>query len=231
MSSDALIQRLLADRPAFHAWPDGAPADWSVAPDVLRFLATQVKPGMNTLETGAGQTTVAFALAGANHVCITPDRAQAEKIEGYLEALEATASVRFIHQSSDEALPAGQGIPEQLDVVLIDGAHRFPFPILDWHYTQARVPVGGLVIVDDYKMPSVRILYDFLAGEQEWELVRAFEVTAFFRKVKETVSVWDWADQSINRPHLDRVRQKMTEGRPGPQHLSGMFKRWLGAGS
>jgi hypothetical protein len=54
---------------------------------------------MNTLETGAGQTTVAFVLCGANHICITPDTAQAAKIHDYLEALEVTSSVRFIHQS------------------------------------------------------------------------------------------------------------------------------------
>jgi predicted O-methyltransferase YrrM len=228
--TEALIQQLLADKPAFHAWPDGTPANWSVAPDVLRSLAALVKSGMNTLETGAGQTTVAFALGGANHVCITPDTAQAEKIQRYLGALGVTASVRFIHQSSDEALPAGRGISEQLDIVLIDGAHRFPLPILDWYYTQARVPVGGLMIVDDYKMPSVRILYDFLQGEDEWELAQAFEITAFFRRVKETVSVWDWADQRINKPHLDRIRQK-TESSTGTQNLSALFKRWLGARS
>lgn len=226
----ALIERLLTERPAFHAWPDGAPADWSVAPDVLRFLAELVKPGMNTLETGAGQTTVAFAVAGANHTCITPDSAQAEKIQAYIRSLAARSSIRFIHRSSDEALPTDRDIPERLDLVLIDGAHRFPFPILDWHYTQARVPVGGYVVVDDYKMPSVRILYDFLSGEDEWELARAFEVTAFFRKVKDVVSVWDWADQRINKPHLDRIQQK-AEAKPGSQNLSMIFKRWLGAGS
>jgi predicted O-methyltransferase YrrM len=185
---------------------------------------------MNTLETGAGQTTVAFALGGANHVSVTPDRAQAEKIRTYLGALGVTASVRFIHRSSDEALPAGQDIPERLDIVLIDGAHRFPFPILDWYFTQARLAVGGLMIVDDYKMPSVRILYDFLQGEDEWELAYAFEVTAFFRRVKKTVGVWDWADQRINKPHLDRYRQQM-ESAARPQNVSALFRRWLRAGS
>ena len=63
------------------------------------------------------------------------------------------------------------------------------------------------MIVDDIRMPSVRILYDFLNGEDEWELVTAFEVTAAFRRVKETVCVWDWADQRINKPHLDRFSQ------------------------
>ncbi|CAN7578274.1 class I SAM-dependent methyltransferase [Phenylobacterium sp. LjRoot219] len=229
-TTQALVERLLAERPAFHAWPDGTPANWSVAGDVLRHLAALVQPGMKTLETGAGQTTVAFALAGAEHVCITPDATQATKIRDYLATLGAPHALRFIHQSSDEALPSGHGIPEQLDVVLIDGAHRFPFPILDWYYTQARVPVGGHMIVDDYNMPSVRILHDFLVGEDEWELAKAFEVTAFFRRVKATVSVWDWADQQLNKPHLERLRQKEA-GQPAPQNLSAWVKRLVGAGS
>jgi hypothetical protein len=228
--TDTLIEQLLVDRPAFHAWPDGTPANWSVAPDALRFLSDLVRPGMNTLETGAGQTTVAFAAGGANHVSVTPDVAQAQKIQAYLESRGVNAAVRFIHESSDEALPSGKGIPERLDIVLIDGAHRFPFPMLDWYYTQARVPVGGMVVVDDYRMPSVRILYDFLDGEEEWELVKAFEVTAFFRRVKETVGVWDWADQRINKPHLDRIAQK-TGSSSAPSNLSALFKKWLGGGS
>jgi hypothetical protein len=224
VGSQALVDRLLAERPAFHAWPDGAPADWSVAGEVLRYLAALVRPGMNTLETGAGQTTAAFALAGAHHVCITPDATQAQKITDYLAQLGAAPSLQFIHRSSDEALPSGEGIPDRLDVVLIDGAHRFPFPMLDWHYTQGRVPVGGHMIVDDYPMPSVRMLYDFLAGEDEWELVKAFQVTAVFRRVKETVAVWDWADQRINEPHLEMVRQKQA-GQTAPQGLSAWIRR------
>lgn len=220
--TQANIEQMLKDRPAFHAWPDGTPAYWSVAGEVLRFIADQVQPGMNTLETGAGQTTVAFALKGANHVCITPDVEQATRIREYLDPQAPSGSVNFIHRSSDEALPSGEDIPERLDIVLIDGAHRFPFPILDWYYTQARIPVGGMVIVDDYRMPSVRILYDFLAGEDEWELVKAFEVTAAFRRTKETVSVWDWADQQINKPHLDRMSAKTPAGKS--KHLLDLFK-------
>src|SRR5215831_3071645 len=76
----AELERLIVERPSFHAWPDGTPANWSVEPRVLRFIAAHVKPGMSTLETGAGQTTVAFALAGAHHICITPDQAQVDRI-------------------------------------------------------------------------------------------------------------------------------------------------------
>lgn len=222
-----LIERLIAEGPYFHAWPDGRPANWAVEPDVLRFLAAHLKPKMQTLETGAGQTTVAFAITGARHTCITPDVAQAERIQSYITTLMIEDTVSFIHNSSDVALPSGDGIPNRLDFVLIDGAHRFPFPILDWHYTQHRVPVGGFVAVDDYVMPSVRILHDFLCGEKEWELIKAFEVTSFFRRVETTVSMWDWADQAINKPHLERIARK--SGADGGLHgLSALIKKWLG---
>ena len=224
---DVLIERLIAEQPQFHAWPDGTPANWSVAPEILRFLATLLKPGMQTLETGAGQTTVAFAIARARHTCITPDRSQADKIRAYIRALQIEDTVSFVHQSSDVALPLGQGVPDCLDFVLIDGAHRFPFPILDWHYTEHRVPVGGIVAVDDYVMPSVRMLHNFLLGEDEWELIKAFEVTSFFRRVKATVSIWDWADQKVNRAHLERIKMK-SGAYGGRQGLSAMIQTWLG---
>lgn len=204
------IEQLIAERPDLHAWPDGKPANWSVAPDVLRHIYECLAPDMHTLETGAGQTTVAFAIAGTHHVSITPDRAEAERIRAYCAARGIADTITFIHQSSDIALPAGVGIPDRLDFVLIDGAHRFPFPIIDWHYTERRIPVGGIVCVDDYPMPSVKILHDFLLGEDEWAQARLFERSSFFRRVRETVSVWDWADQNINRS----AKQPQTTGWP-----------------
>ena len=94
------------------------------------------------------------------------------------------------------------------------------------------MPVGGIVLVDDYRMPSVRILYDFLDGEDEWELVKAFEVTAAFRRVKETVCEWDWADQQINKPHLERIAQKTNaaqNGNAASRDLFGTFKKFFGS--
>ena len=100
------IETLISERPHFHAWPDGRPANWSVAPDVLRFIRASLKPSMRTLETGAGQTTVAFAIAGTHHVCITPDRAQAERIRGYCSEHGIEDTVRFIRDGWDIALPS-----------------------------------------------------------------------------------------------------------------------------
>jgi hypothetical protein len=215
------VEELIAQRPHFHAWPDGKPANWAVAPDVLRFMRQRITPGMRTLETGAGQSTVVFAMAGAQHTCITPDRDQAERIRAYCTAHAIPNTVTFIHESSDVALASGRGIPEALDFVLIDGAHRFPYPILDWHYTERRLGVGGIVAVDDYPMPSVKILFDFLAGEDEWELIQRFQRTAFFRRRRETVNVWDWADQKIN----EKARKAFVNGQQ-PRFFH-RLRRWM----
>lgn len=194
------IEDLIAEQPNFHAWPDGRPANWSVANDVLRFIHQSIVPGMQTLETGSGRTTVVFALAGAHHTCISPNREETERIRHYLARHGIKDTIRFIHDSSDVVLPAGKDIPEVLDFVLIDGAHRFPMAVIDWHYSERRVRVGGIVAVDDYPMPSVRVLHDFLMGEDEWQLTKKFMRTSFFQRVHETVSVWDWADQNMNKP-------------------------------
>lgn len=193
------VERLIGAQPSFHAWPDGRPANWSVAPDVLRYIAARVKPGMNTLETGAGHTTVMFCAAGARHISVTPDAAQAARIRDYLKAEGLPAELTFLHESSDVALPGASILPDRLDFVLVDGAHRFPFPIIDWHYTESRVPVGGIVAVDDCHMPSVRILYAFLAGEDDWRLVDEIGATAFFERLRKTENVWDWSEQTINK--------------------------------
>ena len=204
----ASLDRLIKDCPHFHAWPDGKPANWAAPTDVLRFISDHVKPGMRTLETGAGQTTVAFAIADAQHIAITPDREQTRRIEEYCRERGIENRVTFIHGSSDAVLPSGRDIPERLDFVFIDGAHRFPFAIIDWHYTASRVPTGGIVAVDDCRMPSVRILHDFLAAEDDWELIKSVHVTAFFQRVRETANMWDWADQKINKPHVDMLARQ-----------------------
>lgn len=128
MKSHLLLESLISENPSFHEWGNGSPANWSVSPDVLRFLYRHLFPEMKTLETGSGQTTVVFAIAGTDHVCITPQAQEVEKIRACCSAFGAAGKVAFLHDSSDFALPRGEGIPDTLDFVFVDGAHRFPSP-------------------------------------------------------------------------------------------------------
>jgi hypothetical protein len=47
-------------------------------------------------------------------------------------------------------------------------------------------------------MPSVHILFQFLRTEEEWELIRIVENTAFFCKLREPRELVDWSGQKIN---------------------------------
>jgi hypothetical protein len=195
----AKLEKLLVDRPAFHVDQGSLTHTWSVQGDTLRYIYSQLAPGQLTLETGCGQTTVVFAIVGTKHTCVMPDESEAQRVITYCESLGLNHTINFIIRSSDVALSKNKSVPLELDFVLIDGAHAFPAPIIDWHYTARRMKVGGILAVDDYKMPSVKILYDFLSGEdEEWQFTRIVQNTAFFKKIRDPRQLVDWKGQKIN---------------------------------
>jgi len=195
---DVDLEKLVADQPLFHQYRDGTMASWAIDRKPLEFICRHVRPGMRTLETGAGHSTVAFAIAGADHICVTPSVAEAERIEAYCRENGLSPRIRFVHESSEFALARPDALPEELDFVLIDGAHRFPYAILDWHYTDSKLRAGGFVGIDDYRMPSVNVLCRFLDGEDDWELVETTDNTAFYRKLRVPVVTSDWQHQKMN---------------------------------
>lgn len=202
------IEKLLQDNPSFHQWPDGSTANWAVLPEVLTWIAAHVTPGMVTLELGAGQTTVAFVVAGAHHTCVNPDRRQNQLVAEYLQSHQFTGQLNLIEGWSDMVLPGHADLPASIDLVFIDGAHRFPYPIVDWHYAQQRLVLGGIIGLDDVEVPSIRVLFDFLQGEDEWELITLIQArTAFFRYVRQPIVRQDHLDQKFNRPVSHSVSQ------------------------
>lgn len=200
------IERLLKDRPMFHTWDDGSPVSFATSPRVLHFIFEHAKPNMTTLETGSGYSTVAFALAKTNHICITPSQEEPKKILQYCQQIGLQASIQFLTESSDAVLPKPGAIPAALDFVFIDGAHRFPYACVDFHYTGEKVKVGGILGVDDVDMPSVKVLYDFLQGEADWKLMERIKDTAFFQRVSLPNHVMDWTGQGMNQGYKKRKK-------------------------
>ena len=201
-----IVERVIEDRPQFHERSDGSAVSWAVNPDVLRFIYETVKPDMATLETGSGHSTVAFVLAGARHIAVTPSENEPKRILEYCASIGIEPTVRFLTGCSDIVLPCSDAIPQELDFVFIDGAHYFPIACIDFHYTAPRLKVGGIMGVDDILMPSVRILYDFLRKEDDWELVRQITDTAFYRLLRKTDSAANdpWISQGINKDFWQR---------------------------
>ena len=154
----ASIQRVLDDPPPTHA--DGimshAPTGvWQTERSAYEFLAQCAVQGIATLETGCGISTVLLGLWGARHTCITPSADEVERTQAYCESREISLeNVEFLIGPSDEILPSLSS-SHQLDLVLIDGGHAFPLPIIDWYYAASRLRAGGILVVDDLQLAPV----------------------------------------------------------------------------
>jgi hypothetical protein len=163
----------------------------------LEWLEREVEPGLATLETGAGSSTLAFARGGADHVAVTPSAGEEQRIRAQADRMGIDHSkVRFELGPSHEVLPKLDARP--LDLVLIDGAHGFPYPVLDWWYVAPHLKVGGRMLIDDAYMPPVAALVDALRAQPGWEIVESVGYrTVVARKTAEGIPHWDWAGERV----------------------------------
>lgn len=174
----------------------GEPASYGISREIGRFIARNVPEGGRTVETGCGVSTLVFALAGARHVSVTPRRDEVTSLRSYAgERGVPLDRVEFVVADSADALPAAGGEPVEL--VLVDGKHAFPWPILDWFYTARRLREDGLMILDDRELPAVAMVVRFLASSREWEGVESPDhETAIFRKATSAIDETPWHAQA-----------------------------------
>ena len=177
------LDQILSDPPLLHHDGSGAATSYRLGDEVLRFIDANVVAGSRTLETGAGLSTVLFALRGAEHVCVSPDTPVHDQIRAFCAARGISLErVTFKEGFSQDVLPDLERTP--LDLVLIDGGHGFPIPFLDWAYTADRLQVDGHLIIDDINLWTGDVLKRFVSAEPEWQLVKKFgEQSVAFRKL------------------------------------------------
>ena len=189
----ALTDQLRREPPGLHA---GGTEYWGLAWEALEWLEREVQPGMATLETGSGASTLVFAARGAEHEAVTPAADEEERFRREAERRGIDASgVSFRIGLSHELLPQ---VDRELDLVLVDGAHGFPYPILDWWYVAPHVKVGGRVLLDDAYMPPVRALVDALRAQPQWEIDEPASFrTAVVRKIADGLPAFDWEGERI----------------------------------
>ena len=190
----SITEQLRALPPGIHG---GGDEFRGLAWPALEWLEREVRPELRTLETGAGASTLAFAAGGADHVAVTPDAGEEERIRAQAERMEIdTSRVRFEIGPSHEVLARLD--PGPLDLVLIDGAHGFPYPILDWWLVAPHVKVGGRILVDDAYMPPVTALVDALRAQPGWRIEGSVGYrTAIVRKLSDELPRWDWEGERI----------------------------------
>ncbi len=177
---------------ALHADGDAA---WDISGEVLDLIASQVRPGARTLETGAGASTLAFAQARAVHAAVTPSAEEIAAIRAEAERRGVSLANTVFHDGYSQDVLPRLSDAGRLDVALIDGGHGFPIPAVDWAYIAPRLNVGGLLIVDDVDLWTGRMLVDVTDAEPAWAregLLRGR--TAVFRLIA-PFALREWTNQ------------------------------------
>lgn len=65
-----------------------------------------LQPGWQTVETGAGVSTILFALHATQHTCVVPANEEVERIRAFCADHEIpTDGLTFVIDSSEAALP------------------------------------------------------------------------------------------------------------------------------
>jgi hypothetical protein len=198
----SIVQRLLADKPMFHL---GGQARWDALPETLEAVQAAVRDGDTTLEVGVGVSTVVFAACGANHTAISPEPAEHERVRAYCKEIGVDDSrLNFAVGLSDDVLPALLTRERTLDVALIDGAHSYPFPVIDWYYVTRSLKVGGRLLMDDIPVPAVTHIFRHMRMEPNWRLDQVYDNrAAAFTMLAPPAPDDDWFDQPFNKRYPD----------------------------
>jgi hypothetical protein len=188
------VAHLLAHPPKLHQVGGELSSRWNLQDDDLMYLDEIVRPGMRTLETGAGLSTVVFALKGARHTCIVPDGGLVSRIRSFCsDSGIPQDGIEFIVEASERALPRLTG--QDYDFALIDGRHGFPAPFIDCYYIARLLKVGGSVMIDDLHIWTSDLLVRYLQSEKSWKLVRETWHAATFMKLDEEALAGEWTRQ------------------------------------
>jgi predicted O-methyltransferase YrrM len=96
---------------------------------------------------------------GGGHVAIDPFQRQSWNGAGLRTLRDAGVDgvVELIQEESQLALPRLVREGREFDLAFIDGDHRFEGVFVDLYFMTRLVRPGGLVVVDDTWMPSVRL--------------------------------------------------------------------------
>jgi predicted O-methyltransferase YrrM len=178
MVSMIALEDLLARPPALHA----GGTTWGISLRLAHFLDAAVEPGASTLEIGAGLSTIIMLRRGvARHISVTPYGAEFDAIRASCARMGIDATpLEAVCLSSQAYLPTAP-LPA-LDLVLIDGAHGFPGPFVDWYYTVESLRIGGLMVVDDLQLVTGHIMADFMRADAKWDEVVRDDRFAVYRK-------------------------------------------------
>ena len=186
------------------------PSDWHgsgpLSNSVLKAIAGHCeKIGIIdcSVETGAGKSTLFFSHISQNHIVFTTN------VSNSLSQVKESSlfnadSVDIVEGPTQQTLPAYE-FSRKIQVALIDGPHGYPFPELEYYYIYQHLDTGGLLIIDDVNIPSIKNMTEVLKKDEMFEYLGTLGKTTFFKRTE--APLFDplgdgWWDQGYNKPFL-----------------------------
>jgi hypothetical protein len=189
------------------------PHDWHGAGTVQREVLEAIvrhtagRPLTRSAETGSGKTTLLLSQLSADHTVFAVDGGGS--ISRVKESpLFNPAHTTFVTGPTQRTLPTHRFHgPHQL--VLIDGPHGYPFPDLEYYFLYPTLETGGLLVIDDLKIPTIARMYDIVKCEAMFEPIEVIDGnTAFLRRTDAELihpESDSWWLQGYNKPYYDEI--------------------------
>ena len=110
VTEDSIVTQLQTDAPLFHDDGTGSLITWFSNTNLLTALDKLLSPGMRTIETGSGYSTVVFLSRQCLHTCISPVKEEIERIKEYCSRTGISLeSAEFMINESHDILPSYPG--------------------------------------------------------------------------------------------------------------------------
>jgi predicted O-methyltransferase YrrM len=191
------FEQYLCALPMLHSWDSGA--TWCTGgftkkhlEPLMAFLREHLPNPPSILETGAGNSTIAFLFLNPGRlVSIAPDAALFERIDTYCKTngIPTERLEPFIDGSQwvlpTLALQEHNNAP-RFDFALIDGDHNWPIVFVDFFYSNYMLKRGGYIMLDDVQLHAVKELARLLAEQPDYQLVLDLGKALVFRRVSES---------------------------------------------
>jgi hypothetical protein len=200
MHTDLRTRKLLAEISLLPQDWHGAGTMSNPVLDAIVKHSLDIKEVRYSAETGSGKTTLLFSHLSQSHTVFAVDDGNSISRVKNSDLFNRT-SVTYVEGPSQITLPRYK-FTDELQLVLIDGPHAYPFPDLEYYYFYPLIAEGGLLLIDDINIPSIRRMFEIVRLDDMFKLLEVVENTAFFRRTSAPVFDPlgdDWPLQGFNR--------------------------------
>ena len=161
----------------------------------------------NSVETGSGKTTLLFSHLSKCHRVFAVDAGQSiSRVK--TSPLFAANAVTFVEGPTQRTLPKFEFV-DRHQVILLDGPHGYPFPDLEYFYLYPTLDTGGLLIIDDLRIPSIGRMFDIIGADEMYQTLEVVDGnTAFLRRTTAAMvhpECDGWWEQGYNRPYYTEI--------------------------